>query len=96
MLKYRYIGENVRLIYDFIHYTDKPNQNGIAIFLGFNKAFDSIEFIFLLQTLQCCNFGHDIQNWIKIFHNNITSCVLNNGHASTFFSLQCGVRQGCP
>jgi len=33
----------------------------------------------------------------KIFYNNVTSCVLNNaGHASTFFSLQRGVRQGCP
>ena len=27
---------------------------------------------------------------------NISSCVVNNGHASEFFSLQRGVRQGCP
>ena len=92
-VKGRYIGENVRLIYDLIHYTD---QKGIAIFLDFKKAFDSIEWNYLLQTLQFFNFGHDIQNWIKIFYNNVTSCVLNNGHASTFFSLQRGVRQGCP
>ena len=26
----------------------------------------------------------------------MSSCVLNNGHASTFFPLQPGVRQGCP
>ena len=95
-VKGRYIGENVRLIYDLIHYTDEPNQKGIAIFLDFKKAFDSIEWNYLLQTLQFFNFGHDIQNWIKIFYNNVTSCVLNNGHASTFFSLQRGVRQGCP
>ena len=95
-VKGRYIGENVRLIYDLIHYTDKPNQKGIAIFLDFKKAFDSIDWNYLLQTLQFFNFGHDIQNWIKIFYNNVTSCVLNNGHASTFFSLQRGVRQGCP
>ena len=31
-----------------------------------------------------------------MFYNNVTSCVLNNGHASTLFSLQRGVRQGCP
>ena len=95
-VKGRYISENVRLIYDLIHYTDKPNQKGIAIFLDFKKAFDFIEWNYLLQTLQFFNFGHDIQNWIKIFYNNVTSCVLNNGHASTFFSLQRGVRQGCP
>ena len=61
-VKGRYIGENVRLIYDLIHYTDKPNQKGIAIFLDFKKAFDSIEWNYLLQTLQFFNFGHDIQN----------------------------------
>ena len=27
--------------------------------------------------------------------NNISSCVMNNGHASEFFNLFCGVRQGC-
>ena len=41
--KGRYIGENIRLIYDLMHYTDKTNQKGIAIFLDFKKAFDSIE-----------------------------------------------------
>lgn len=39
-VKGRYIGENIRLIYDLIHYTDKTNQKGIAIFLDFKKAFD--------------------------------------------------------
>ena len=32
-VKGRYIGENIRLIYDIIHYTDKSNQKGIPIFL---------------------------------------------------------------
>ena len=95
-VKGRYIGENVRLIYDLIHYAEKLNKKGIALFLDFKKAFDSIEWNYLLETLQPFNFDHDIQNWIKSFYNNVTSCVLNNGHASTFFSLQRGVRQGCP
>ena len=36
-----------------------------------------------------------LKNWVKIFYNNVTSCVLNNGHASEFFTLERGVRQGC-
>ena len=79
-----------------IHYADKLNQKGIAVFLDFKKAFDSIDWNFLSEALQLFNFGHDIQNWIKVSYNNVTSCVLNNGYASTFFSLQRGVRQGCP
>ena len=41
------------------------------------------------------NFGPDILNWIKIVYD-VSSCVVNNGHGSTFFPLQRGVRQGCP
>ena len=50
----------------------------------------------LLETLRLFNFGVDVQNWIEVFYTNVTSCVLNNGYASTFFSLQRGVRQSCP
>ena len=31
-----------------------------------------------------------------MFYNNVTSWVLNNGHASEFFDLEWGVRQSCP
>ena len=72
-VKGRYIGENIRLIYDLIHYTDKTNQKGIPIFLDFKKAFDSIEWNYLLETLQLFTFGYNGQNWIKFFYNNVTS-----------------------
>ena len=35
-------------------------------------------------------------SWFKLFYTNISSCVLNNGWASDFFSLHRGVRQGGP
>ena len=76
--------------------TENSCSRKFKTFLDFKKAFDSIEWNYLLEALQLFNFGHDIQNWIKIFYYNVTSCVLNNGHASNVFSLQRGVRQGCP
>ena len=36
------------------------------------------------------------QKWVHIFYSNISSCVINNGFASNFFSLERGVRQRCP
>ena len=42
------------------------------------------------------NLAPDVKNWEKIFYNNVTRCVLNNGHASEFFALERGVRQGYP
>ncbi|ESO94755.1 hypothetical protein LOTGIDRAFT_117854, partial [Lottia gigantea] len=33
--------------------------------------------------------------WIKTFYNNITSSILNNGHATSMLNIHSGVRQGC-
>ena len=64
MLKNAYIGENVRLIYylALLQYTDKLNQRGIAIFLDFKKAFESIEWNYFQKPVRLFNFGLDIQS----------------------------------
>ena len=64
--------------------------------LDFRKAFDTIEWNYLLSALRLFNFGPDIQRWIEVIYHNASSCVLNNGHASPFFQLHRGLRQGCP
>ena len=33
---------------------------------------------------------------VQILHTEISSCVLNNGRTSTSFTLNRGVKQGCP
>lgn len=42
-VKGRYIGENFRLRQDLMFYTYKENLPGMAIFVDFRKAFDTIE-----------------------------------------------------
>ena len=95
-VKGRYIGENVRLIQDIMFYTKDINSPGIAIFLDFRKAFDSIEWEYLKAALKAFNFGPNLLNWIDVLYNKASSCVINNGHSSSFFRLQRSVRQGCP
>lgn len=51
---------------------------------------------FLYKTLEALNFGENLQRWIKLLYNNTSSCVTNNGYSSAFFSVERGVRQGCP
>ena len=77
-------------------YTEEKNLPGADLSIDFRKAFASVEWRFLIDTLNEFNFGPDIQTWVRIFYTNVTSCVLNNGHASEFFVLERGVRQGCP
>jgi len=70
-------------------------MRGVALVIDFRKAFDTVEWDFLIDSLNKFNFGPDFKNWVKIFYKNVKSCVLNNGHASEFFGLERGVRQGC-
>lgn len=92
----RFIGENIRLISDVIDFTAEQNLEGIALFIDFEKAFDSLEWEFLLKALDTFQFGLDFKNWVKILYTNISSCTINNGYASNWFELTRGVRQGCP
>ena len=75
-IKNRYIGENVRLISDIMNYTEENNIPGIALFIDFRKAFDTIERDFINNCLEQFNFGPNIKNWVKILYNNVSSCVL--------------------
>ena len=45
-IKGRYIGENIRLIYDIMHYTEKLNIPGMLLLIDFEKAFDSLSWTF--------------------------------------------------
>ena len=85
-VKGRYIGENVRLIQDIMFYTKRMNSPGIAIFLDFRKAFDSIEWEYLKAVLKAFNFGPNFLNWIYVLYNEASSCVINNGHSFFFYS----------
>jgi len=77
-------------------YLEKENSPGMAVFVDFRKAFDTIEWNYLEKALMLFNFGPNFLQWFRTIYSIISSCVLNNGHASHFFSLTRGVRQGCP
>lgn len=92
----RYIGEMVRLIEDVMTYTKDNHDPGLLLFLDFEKAFDSIDFNFLSNTLKLFGFGPSIRKWLETFYTDITSCILNRGFTSEHFQIQTGVRQGDP
>ena len=95
-IKGRFIGENIRLIDGIINFAAAKNIPGLLLFLDFEKAFDTVEWVFIKKTLELFNFGPSMIKWINICYNNIESCVINNGWSTEFFKLERGVRQGCP
>ena len=78
---------------DYAKYKDIP---GILVAIDFEKAFDSLNFDFLLRVLHAFNFGPSFIQWICVLYNNASSCVINNGFTTGPFALRRGVRQGDP
>ena len=84
-LKSRFKGENIRLIYDLMNYTEVNQIPGLLILIDFEKAFDSISCNFIFQTLDLFNFGFSIKDWTKTFYSGIMSCIIQNGITSNYF-----------
>ena len=92
----RYIGENIRMLYDILFHTETHNIPGQLLLVDFHKAFDSLSWSFIEQCLNFFNFGPLIKQWIKTFYNDIKSCVAVNGSYTEWFKLYRGCRQGDP
>ena len=92
----RYIRENIRLIYDLLHYTEKENIPGLIMLVDFEKAFDSVSWSFLYQVLEFLNFGTNFKKWIKLYNANIVASVSQCGFLSNPFPIERRYRQGDP
>ena len=75
----RYIGENIRLIYDVLFHTETQGIPGQILLIDFAKAFDSVSWSFINKCLDFFNFGPLIKQWVKTFYNDAISCVSVNG-----------------
>jgi hypothetical protein len=95
-LKKRFIGQNIRTILDVMGYTKLMDKKGIIAFLDFEKAFDTIHWNVIYDTLKLFNLGPNLIKWVRTIYSAPEACVTNNGFSSPFFTLQRGVRQGCP
>lgn len=56
----RYMGDNIRLVYDLIHYLNKEEQPGLLLNIDFEKAFDTVDWQFMFDTIETFGFGPSI------------------------------------
>ena len=56
--------------------------------MDIEKAFDSVDHIFLISVLKKFGFEENFINWIKILLYNEESRVLNVGFTKTYFILK--------
>ena len=95
-IKGRFLGDNIRLLYDTISFVNDNNLPGLVLSLDFEKAFDSVDWGFMEKVLHAFGFGNDIIRWINTFYKDINAYVMVNGQLSKRFSIKRGCRQGDP
>ena len=95
-MKGRFIGNNIRVVLDIFDICESENRPGALIMLDYEKAFDTLEWTFMIETLKAFNFGNDFIRWIKILYTKPTFSVKNNGWVSRKCTMSRGIRQGCP
>ena len=89
----RFIGENLRLIYDILFESKQQNIPGLILTVDFQQAFDSISWNFIDKTLDYFNFGPSFKRWIRLFQKSSESCILQNGHMSDYFPKRLQTRR---
>ena len=95
-LQNRFIRFNHRQIQDIIDFADSYKIDGAIIFVDFIKAFDTLEWDFILNTLKHFGFNDSFIRWVQTLYSDIQTCVSNNGWVSEIFKTSRGIRHGCP
>jgi len=95
-IKNRYIGHNVRLINDIMDYTKSQDLPGCLLSLDFAKAYDSLEWNFMMEALKKFNFGNNFLRWVKILYTKPVMIFKNNGWLTSPIYPSRAIKQGCP
>lgn len=94
-VKNRSSSDNVRKLLHLKWLGQSKDVPIAAISLDAEKAFDRVEWNFLLSTLSHFGFGPHFSKWVKILYTEPKAAVITNRVISPFFNLSRGTRQGC-
>ena len=75
---------------------NKAFGGSLALKIDITKAFDTLEWPFLLQVLRNFGFNTTFCNWIKVILKSVFLSILINGESDGYFNCTRGVRQGDP
>ncbi|CAL1371133.1 unnamed protein product [Linum trigynum] len=98
-IKERQIVDNVLLGHELMHYLKikKQGKKGyMALKVDMEKAYDRVEWPFLLAVLEKIGFNSTWRGWIRECLTSTSFSVLMNGTPSGYFSPTRGLRQGDP
>ncbi|NAW49846.1 hypothetical protein FGF92_24795, partial [Salmonella sp. gx-f5] len=74
----------------------KDRSSGILCKLDMEKAYNHVNWNFLLYLLDMCGFGERWRSWISWCISTTRFFILINGSLEGFFASSRGLRQGDP
>ena len=92
----RTIFENLSYNRDILKYSKENEVKGCVVSVDQVKAFDRVDWNYMLETLKKFGFGDKFISYIKTLYTDITIQVKTNGNLSQKVYPSRGVRQGCP
>ena len=95
-VKGRQILDTVLIANEAIDSVLKYNENGIMCKLDIEKAYDNVDWSFLLTVMQKMGFGDKWIEWIKWCISTTSFSMMDNGTPKGFFQSSRGLRQGDP
>ncbi|KAJ9557883.1 hypothetical protein OSB04_012497 [Centaurea solstitialis] len=96
ILKGRYILDGVLIANEVVEDLRKTKRKGMVFKVDFEKAYDSVEWDFLLDTLKMMGFGDRWCKWIRSCLHSALVLILINGALTEEFKMKKGHRQGDP
>ena len=92
----RYILYAIIALWEGVDYAHHSRQDILFVKIDYDKAYDRIEWDFLLQALNDMGLGPKYRSFIQTLLGNARARVSVSGHLTQPISLSKSIRQGCP
>ncbi|XP_059067565.1 uncharacterized protein LOC131858359 [Cryptomeria japonica] len=95
-IKGRYILENLITSWEAVEWSKISSQDTAMFLLDFEKAYDRVEWDFIITMLEAFGFPSEFCTYVKVLLQDASAHIEVNGSLSSSIMLSRSIRQGCP